>query len=33
VTVVDLVEWKVTGELQAGREPDGLAWAGRGNRR
>jgi len=29
VAIVDLKSWKVTGELSAGREPDGLAYAKR----
>ena len=27
VVVVDLAEWKVTGWIKAGREPDGLGWS------
>lgn len=31
VSVIDLTTWSVTGKLDVGRNPDGLAWATQGN--
>ena len=28
ITVIDLVNWEVSGEIFPGDEPDGMAWVG-----
>jgi DNA-binding beta-propeller fold protein YncE len=30
VAVIDLKNWQIAGEIQTGRGPDGMAWAGKG---
>ncbi len=29
ISVIDLEEWALDGEIVAGSEPDGMAWVGR----